>query len=449
MLGISTHAADALVAAALDLRHRLPGLWTRVQAGEVKAWIGRKVADATRHLTIPTCGQVDTEITPYADRISWTRLDHIIEATWMRTDPEAAEQADQAARESLGAWVSGSTEQGTKTVFVRAEAPDVIRFDGTLDRVADSLSILGDPRSKDQRRAAALGWLANPQATLDLFDQTADSLGIAWKPHHAQPTAPAGRPAAAGHPLRPPHPPHPRRQGGRGGTGGRDRTGHPEPAPDLAVQQPGHREAGDRPAPPDPGRCLRDPEPGPAKPSTSSAPSTPSPTPPRPAAPATSTTPPPTADPDEGGPPGQTADREPRTTDPPTPPHQNLHPLDLNQVWPGVFAGDPRTATTTSSTTPAPAAPNPGPPPPESTGSIKLDGRTQRQREHVRLNKPPGLSTGSATEAGCGCSASGYSMRPSSKQVSVPVWQAGPVWSTTSSSVSPSQSTRSSRTCWR
>ena len=193
VLAISTHAADELVAAALDLRHRLPGLWTRVQAGEVKAWIGRKVADATRHLTIPVCGQVDIEITPYADRISWTRLDAIIAATWMRTDPEAAEQADQAARESLGAWVGASTERGTKTVFVRAEAPDVIRFDATLDRVADSLSILGDPRSKDQRRAAALGWLANPQATLDLFDQTADSLGITLQtppaPQAASPTS--------------------------------------------------------------------------------------------------------------------------------------------------------------------------------------------------------------------------------------------------------------------
>ena len=105
VLGISTHAADGLVAAALDLRHRLPGLWTRVQTGQVRAWIGRKVADATRHLTVPVCGQVDLEITPYADRISWTRLDHIIQATWMRTDPAAAEQADQVVRESLGAWV--------------------------------------------------------------------------------------------------------------------------------------------------------------------------------------------------------------------------------------------------------------------------------------------------------------------------------------------------------
>ena len=118
---------------------------------------------------------VDAEITPYADRISWTRIEAIIAATWIRTDPDAAAQADQAARESLGAWVGDSTEHGTKSVFVRAEAPDVIRFDGTLDRVADGLGILGDDRSKDERRAAALGWLANPQATLDLFDQVTTS----------------------------------------------------------------------------------------------------------------------------------------------------------------------------------------------------------------------------------------------------------------------------------
>ena len=34
------------------------------------------------------------------------------------------------------------------------------------------------------------------------------------------------------------------------------------------------------------------------------------------------------------------------------------------------------------------------------------------------------------------------------EQVGVPVWQAGPVWSTRTSSVSPSQSSRTSRTRW-
>jgi hypothetical protein len=93
--------------------------------------------------------------------------------------------------------VSGSTEQGTKTVFVRAEAPDVIRFDATLDRVADGLGILGDLRSKDQRRAAALGWLANPQATLNLFDQVATTTDTPLEtPPRTQTTRPDSRPPA-------------------------------------------------------------------------------------------------------------------------------------------------------------------------------------------------------------------------------------------------------------
>ena len=60
------------------------------------------------------------------------------------------------------------------------------------------MSILGDPRSKDQRRAAALGWLANPQATLDLFDQTADHLRHPPRnpTQDAQPTRPDPRPPA-------------------------------------------------------------------------------------------------------------------------------------------------------------------------------------------------------------------------------------------------------------
>jgi hypothetical protein len=178
VLSMSDHAAGKLIAAALDLRHRLPGLWCRVQAGQVKAWVGRKTAETTRHLSVATCAAVDAEVTPYLDRLSWTRIDAIIQAAWMATDPDAAAATDRTARESLGVWVAPSTEHGTKSLFVRAEAPDLIRFDGTLDRVADSLGLLGDDRSQDERRAAALGWLANPTATLDLFHQAAAAAGV-------------------------------------------------------------------------------------------------------------------------------------------------------------------------------------------------------------------------------------------------------------------------------
>ena len=46
-------------------------------------------------------------------------------------------------------------------------------------------------------------------------------------------------------------------------------------------------------------------------------------------------------------------------------------------------------------------------------------------------------------------SAIGASSTSASKQVRVPVWQAGPSWSTLTSSVSPSQSSRTSLTHWR
>jgi hypothetical protein len=48
--------------------------------------------------------------------------------------------------------------------------------------------------------------------------------------------------------------------------------------------------------------------------------------------------------------------------------------------------------------------------------------------------------------AGAGAQPSGRA--PASKQVRSPVWQAAPVWSTRTSTVSPSQSSATERTCW-
>ncbi|MGH8881490.1 MAG: hypothetical protein ACRD0P_29760, partial [Stackebrandtia sp.] len=52
----------------------------------------------------------------------------------------------------------------TKTVVMKAAAGDVIRFDAATDHLADVLAQLGDTDTKDQRRAKAVGWLADPQA---------------------------------------------------------------------------------------------------------------------------------------------------------------------------------------------------------------------------------------------------------------------------------------------
>ncbi len=92
---------------------------------------------------------------------------------WLACDPDAAAEADEQAQGSLGVWLSPSSEHGTKKLFIQAEAADAIWFDATVDRTAHGLGLLGDHRSRDARRAAAIGVLARPQAALDLFADVA------------------------------------------------------------------------------------------------------------------------------------------------------------------------------------------------------------------------------------------------------------------------------------
>ncbi len=153
----------------------------------MKPWIGRRTAEATRHLSVETAAVVDRRIAKYAHSLSWGRIEAIIHACWLECDPEAAAEADKAAQGSLGVWVKDQpSEPGIGEIFIRAEAPDAIWFDATVDRTADGLGLLGDSRGKDARRAAAVGILARPQAALDLFADVAEATG--------QPTPQTARP---------------------------------------------------------------------------------------------------------------------------------------------------------------------------------------------------------------------------------------------------------------
>ncbi len=172
-LAMSPYAARQLIGDALDLRHRLPLLWGRVLAGEVKPWIGRKTADATRAVSAEVAAVVDRRVTKWAHSLSWGRLENIIAAAIIAADPTAAQQLARQAEQQQGVWAGQSSDHGIKDIYIRTEAPNAIWFDATIDRVADSLAALGDTDNKDIRRARAVGVLAQPQQALDLFATTA------------------------------------------------------------------------------------------------------------------------------------------------------------------------------------------------------------------------------------------------------------------------------------
>ena len=171
-LAMSPFAARQLIADALDLRHRLPALWARVLAGEVKPWIARKTAETTRNVSAEIAAVVDRRVTKWAHSLSWGRLENIITAAVIAADPAAADHKAHQAQTQQGVWVSQSNDHGIKDIFIRTEAPNAVWFDAALDRVADSLGFLGDTASKDIRRAKAVGVLAQPQQALDLFTTT-------------------------------------------------------------------------------------------------------------------------------------------------------------------------------------------------------------------------------------------------------------------------------------
>jgi Domain of unknown function (DUF222) len=172
-LGVSPYAAALLIADALDLRHRLPVTWARVCAGQVKPWIARRVAQATRELSAAAVRAVDVTVARWADRLTWSRLAGVVEAAVVQADPAGAQAVVDADRHDQGVWVAPSSVHGSKTVFIRADAADVIWFDATIDRIADGIGLLGDTASKETRRARAVGIIANPQQSLTVFDQAA------------------------------------------------------------------------------------------------------------------------------------------------------------------------------------------------------------------------------------------------------------------------------------
>jgi hypothetical protein len=191
VLGISAWSAGRLVGAAVDLRHRLPKLWAATQAGQVRPWIARKSAEATRDLDPDLVRIVDRRLTRWAPSLGWGRLAALIEAAVIEADPAAADAAARRVEHAQGVWLGRSSKHGIKDIYIRTETANAIWFDASIDRIADNLAALGDTASKDVRRGRAVGILAHPQRALDLCQPT--------NPDTTPTTAPRGN-------ARPPRP---------------------------------------------------------------------------------------------------------------------------------------------------------------------------------------------------------------------------------------------------
>jgi hypothetical protein len=185
-LGISTGSAHSLMADALDLMIRLPQLWRRVEALEVKASYARFVARRTRDLSVDQASYVDERSAESADgRIPWSRFEDLVTGLVVASDPEAAARKEQEVAERQVASPTRSTQDGMRGFFVRAPFPVVALLDARVQWVADILASLGDTDDQDARRVKAIAVLANPHEAVALIEAF-----VRWRDRPAE----AGRP---------------------------------------------------------------------------------------------------------------------------------------------------------------------------------------------------------------------------------------------------------------
>ena len=151
-----------------DLEHRFPKLWTAMTELRIPVWQARMIAAACRELSQSAAAIVDAELARKAPFLPWGRIVSILGAAIMRADPARAEANRLAAKQARYVAL-GRSEDGLKTMIVRAEAGDLVMVYALVDRLAEILELEGSTETADQRRATAFGLLAQPAEVLALL----------------------------------------------------------------------------------------------------------------------------------------------------------------------------------------------------------------------------------------------------------------------------------------
>ena len=190
-LDVSYGSACGLVAAALELRYRLPRLWSQVQAGQLQAWKARKIAQQTTHLGPEAVAFVDAQasIAGAKNRLV-PNLSGLVHSALIRFEPENARRREEAAKNHRDVVFDYHDDDtlGSATLTATLDVVDAHDLDATVADIANQMGRLGDQASLGHRRAAALGLLAHPQRALDLFgqpDTDADDQGRLERKHLA------------------------------------------------------------------------------------------------------------------------------------------------------------------------------------------------------------------------------------------------------------------------
>ena len=115
----SPYGAKKLIAAAVDIHHRLP----KLNAGTTRVGHARHVAEATRELTPAQAAWVDAEVAEICDgRLGWKRFEDLVEGKVAAAAPELARAKEAAAATERGIRRTRVNKHGMATLIVHGHA---------------------------------------------------------------------------------------------------------------------------------------------------------------------------------------------------------------------------------------------------------------------------------------------------------------------------------------
>ncbi|WP_392507359.1 HNH endonuclease signature motif containing protein [Naumannella halotolerans] len=167
LLGKPTGAGFRIIGEALELRHRLPRLWERVQSLEVSAEDGCRVAARTMSLSPTAARWVDDQLVHFVGALSTSQLERTVEAAKTSTGAPAEDESSVFVH----LVHDRSNVNGHSRLFGELSRLDALELDQALQHGAELQKLWGNQSSVEVRRAHALAELARSQSMLPPLPQ--------------------------------------------------------------------------------------------------------------------------------------------------------------------------------------------------------------------------------------------------------------------------------------
>jgi hypothetical protein len=166
VIGTSTGGGRYYLTDALELAHRLPLLYARVQAGTLPAWKARRIAGQTTDMSLTAVTALDARIAPLAAALSAKAAEQMVAETIGALMPELAQCiVDADHTQHVNVLLHQVSFLGTAAIHGSLDYADALDLQAALDHEAQLLLESGSTKNLDARRAEALGRLARGQAT--------------------------------------------------------------------------------------------------------------------------------------------------------------------------------------------------------------------------------------------------------------------------------------------